>query len=176
VLTLLGLAARRTTTLDEKMAAGVRDSNLALQAAEAALRDAEKDLKGPLPGGGGGTRIFAVSLFPPSGGADACNTQGLCYVGSDLTQLYNNTAYVSWASGSTSTTQYGAYTGATPITGVAQPPRYVMEIVRFHNGGYSEPNPYSSNPNYFVRVTARGWGASTLTVVTLQALYAVPLP
>ena len=44
VLTILGLATMRGTTLQERMAGGSRDYNLALQAAEAALRDAEIDL------------------------------------------------------------------------------------------------------------------------------------
>ena len=170
VLTLLGLASMRTTTLEEKMAGGNRDYNLALQAAEAALRDAENDLKGPPPSGAS-TRTLGLASFPPTGGANACNAAALCYVGSDYTQLYNNTTFVQW-NGAT-TTVYGTYTGAQPITGVSQPPRYVMELVMFHDGSYSAN--ILGTTNYYVRVTARGWGASGQTVVTLQSLYLVPL-
>lgn len=41
VLTLLATGAMRETTLQERMAGNLRDRNLALQAAEAALREAE---------------------------------------------------------------------------------------------------------------------------------------
>jgi len=169
VLTVLGLAAMRTTTLEEKMAGGSRDYNIALQAAEAALRDAEVDLRaGGIPAPG---RLITIASFPPLG-TDACGITGLCVVNSDYTQLYGNTTFVSW-SGS-STTVYGVYTGAKPISGVSQAPRYVMEIVRFHDGGYQAPGVFT-NPSYYIRVTARGWGASSQTVVTLQALYLMPL-
>ena len=42
VMTLLGLSGMRTSVMEEKMAGNMRDSELAFQAAEAALRDAEK--------------------------------------------------------------------------------------------------------------------------------------
>ncbi len=41
VMTLLGITAMSTSTLEEKMAGNMRDSNLAFQAAEAALRAGE---------------------------------------------------------------------------------------------------------------------------------------
>ena len=44
IMTLIGITAVRTTTLEEKMAGNMRDRNLAFQAAEAALRDAESAL------------------------------------------------------------------------------------------------------------------------------------
>ena len=169
VLTLLGLAAMRTTTLEEKMAGGARDYNLALQAAEAALRDAEVDLRaGGIPSPG---RSITIASFPPLG-TDACGITGLCVVNNDYTQLYSNTTLVNWSGAST--TVYGAYTGAKPISGVSQAPRYLMEIVKFHDGGYTVSG-LSANPSYFIRVTARGWGGSSQTVVTLQALYLMPL-
>ena len=45
LLTMLALSALRDTTMQEKMAGASRDSGLAFQAAESALRDAEKCLK-----------------------------------------------------------------------------------------------------------------------------------
>ena len=44
VLAILGVAALNSTLLQEKMAGNTRDSNMAFQAAEAALRDAEADV------------------------------------------------------------------------------------------------------------------------------------
>ena len=49
VLTLLVVAGMRTTILEEKMAGNARDVDLAFQAAEAALREAELSLFYPPP-------------------------------------------------------------------------------------------------------------------------------
>lgn len=45
LLTILGAAAMRDTNLQERMAGNMRDHNLAFQAAEAALRFAEQEVK-----------------------------------------------------------------------------------------------------------------------------------
>lgn len=47
VLTLITVAALRTTTLEELMARNARDRDLAFQAAEAALRAGETELRAP---------------------------------------------------------------------------------------------------------------------------------
>ncbi|MGH8403161.1 MAG: pilus assembly PilX family protein, partial [Gammaproteobacteria bacterium] len=71
VLTLLGLAAAQSTSLEERMAGNMRDQNLAFQAAEAGLRAAETCLSG---GGAlcanftantNGNFIFTPSAPPP---------------------------------------------------------------------------------------------------------------
>lgn len=57
VMTLIGVTAMQTTTLQERMAGNMRDRQVAFQAAEAALRDAEEYLNqaviGPFNGSGG---------------------------------------------------------------------------------------------------------------------------
>ena len=45
VMTVLGVSAMRNTTLQERMAGNLRDSNLAFQSAERALREGEKFLR-----------------------------------------------------------------------------------------------------------------------------------
>jgi Tfp pilus assembly protein PilX len=49
VMTLLGLGAMRSVTLEEKMAANTFDRSLSFQAAEASLREAESLLDTPTP-------------------------------------------------------------------------------------------------------------------------------
>lgn len=44
LLTIIGLSSMRGTSLQENMASNMRDSNLALQASEAALRKGEEDV------------------------------------------------------------------------------------------------------------------------------------
>ena len=178
VLTLLGLAAMRGTTLDERMAGGTRDYNLALQAAEATLRDAENDLKGtgvnPLV-----VRSLAVSSFPitligsatPSG----CQAGGLCIIVNETTQLYLNTAVVDWSTSGTTSSRYGQYTGSSALPGVAQQPRYILELMQFTDGKNKGGNN-GANDFYYVRITARAWGASSQTQIYLQEVFLVPLP
>jgi len=60
VLSLLGLSAMQNGTLQERMSNNLRDRNIALQAAELALRDAERDL---------GSLLADNATFCPAGGA-----------------------------------------------------------------------------------------------------------
>ncbi len=48
VLTILGLVAVRSSTVQERMAGNDRDRAIAFEAAEAALRDAERDIQANL--------------------------------------------------------------------------------------------------------------------------------
>ncbi len=45
ILTLIGVTSLQTTTLEERMAGNIRDRDISLQAAEAALRDAEEAIR-----------------------------------------------------------------------------------------------------------------------------------
>jgi len=189
VLTLLGLATMRGTTLQERMAGGSRDYNIALQAAEAALRDAELDLSSL------GSRPISYGSFPiltywASGAATntGCNTaavaagpnNGLCVIDNPTVQQY--LTGVDWTSSpSASTVVYGTYTGAMPISGVSQQPRYFMELMRWTpltSGTFT--NPFNGGTEgiytyFYVRITARAWGASGQTQVYLQEVFLVPL-
>ncbi len=189
VLTLLGLATMRGTTLQERMAGGSRDYNIALQAAEAALRDAELDLSSL------GTRPVSYGSFPittywATGAATntGCNTSttavpptnGLCVIDNPTVQQY--LTGVDWTSTpSASTVVYGTYTNAQPIPGVSRQPRYFMELMRWTpltSGSYTNPFNGGTEGIYtylYVRITARAWGASAQTQVYLQEVFLVPL-
>ena len=178
VLTMLGLTTMRGTTLEERMAGNSRDYNVALQAAEAALRDAEADLKGTGVSAG---RTISATSFPvnligsatPSG----CAAGGLCIIVNENTQLYN-TASVDWSSSGTTSTAYGQFTGATAIGGLSAQPRYVLELMHFADGRNKDRVTGQSGTVdfFYVRITARGWGANTQTQVTLQEVFIIPLP
>jgi type IV pilus assembly protein PilX len=188
VLTLLGLATMRGTTLQERMAGGSRDYNIALQAAEAALRDAELDLSGL------GTRPVSYGSFPiltywATGAATNTGcptaiavppTNGLCVIDTATVQQY--LTGVDWTSTpSLSSVVYGTYTNAQPIPGVSQQPRYFMELMRWTpltSGTFT--NPFNGGTEgiytyFYVRITARAWGASAQTQVYLQEVFLVPL-
>jgi type IV pilus assembly protein PilX len=177
-LTLLGLSTMRGTTLEERMAGNARDYNTALQAAEAALRDAEADLKGA---GATVGRTLTVSSFPvsligtatPSG----CSASGgLCIIANETTQLYTTAGVL--ALGSTQSASYGQFTGATAISGLPNQPQYMLELMQFADGKNKDRVTGQSGTVdfFYVRITARGWGASTQTQVTLQEVFIIPLP
>ena len=144
VLTLLALAAMRTTTLEELMARNARDRDLAFQAAEAALRAGEAELTGAVPpamavGTARSTRITNGSLRE-------------YWIN---THPWGSQSIVSWQP-----------------AGTSAPPRYVIELMSTGagtGGGSLALAPLTDQGVY--RVTARGIGSSANTVVILQAIY-----
>lgn len=179
LLTLLGLTAMQTTTLEEKMAGNTSDRTLAFQAAEAALRDAEIEIEA-------GTRIISKYTGPRddpdflrreigSAGFSADCTNGLCYnvggaiAAADWQTLKQNAlrAGIPPAAAPIPLT-YVAYSTATAsadIAGVAAQPRYIID--------YScvSDLPGASNCLYTYVVTVLAFGARTSTQVTLEGVY-----
>ena len=70
ILTLLGITAARMAGLEEKMSGNMRDRSLAMQAAEMALRDAERDIRGV------GTTPRSPAISGVTGFLDTCNSDG----------------------------------------------------------------------------------------------------
>ena len=161
ILTLLGITAARMAGLEERMSGNMRDRSLAMQAAEMALRDAERDIRGPAAGSTRSPAISGISNF-----AAAC-TNGLCYNGpkgnangvdwtlTPVWTLVNMTAGPSVA--------YGENTPATDIAGLWAQPRYIIEGIRKTPPGGAE--------EFYYRVTVRAQGANPNTVVWLQEVF-----
>lgn len=145
VMTVLGVAAMQTSLLEEKMAGNYRDQNLAFQAAEAALRDAEADISSS-------GRIFGLTNFAADCTAGLCDaTGGLSEVWKDSTKEPNGVAL-------------GTYTGAAPLALVACQPRYWIE-------GYQAWPAGATSWKVQYRITAIGCGSVNAQVV-LQEVYA----
>jgi len=151
VMTVIGLSAMRSTILEEKMAGNFRDSNIAFQAAETVLRDGEKDVlcqsctRSPA--------ISGLTNFDPG-----C-TNGLCEgwtstVWTDSTKMAN-------------ATNYGTYTAATAISGVATPPKYLVEGKVCNAPGWS-------TWKFCYQITSTGFGSSLATTRILQEVYITP--
>jgi type IV pilus assembly protein PilX len=157
VLTILGLVSVRSSTLHERMAGNDRDRAIAFEAAEAALRDAEVDILG--------------NLTPADPFDDAC-TSGLCIPATIATP---NWRQVAWDD--TDSRVYGDASGAGdyPIDDVAQPPRYIVELLPDLPAGAGNSlntNVRSSTSGGTAyRITARGWGRRETTQVMLQSVY-----
>lgn len=159
-LTLIGLAAMNNNVMQEKMAGNGKDSNLAFQAAEAGLRDAETDIS---------VNINASSAFGQS-----C-TNGLCTPPTTWATPTSTSIWklVNWGSPS-DTRSYGQYTGNPALPDVAAQPLYVIERLS------SLPAPPGKSVGLGIkgasngtayRVTVYATGARPQTHVVLQSIY-----
>lgn len=141
LLTILGLTAMQGTTLEEKMAGNTRDSSLALQAAEAALREAEDYLDNAVLGdfAGVGGRYQPASPGSP--------------------QVWENSG-----------TNWQVWAGDIPGVS-SQPEYIIEELEPYPDpeGSLAADEPPPQIRVY--RVTARGYGANPNTQVTLQTTY-----
>jgi type IV pilus assembly protein PilX len=156
VLTILGLVAVRSSTLQERMAGNDRDRATAFEAAEAALRDAEADI---------------LANITPGSPFDAACTDGLCVPATIATP---NWQQVAWDDDDSRV--YGDGSGAVDYpVGVTQPPRYIIELLpdlpSGPGNGMSSNQRSSTSGGTAYRITARGWGRRDTTQVMLQSVY-----
>jgi len=151
IMTLIGVTAMQSTTMEEKMAGNVRDHNLAFQAAEAALRDAETYIE----------TVVSTAAFDDTNGRFSATS----------TSLPDASASATWASDNTSR----AYSGT--IGGVNTQPRYFIQHIADISGGASTLNvggygaATSGGDTSLFRITARGTGGSDNSQVVLRSHY-----
>jgi Tfp pilus assembly protein PilX len=111
LLVSLALAGMNSSLVQERMAGNARDRNIALQSAEAALRDAEADIE---------ANLTVASAF-----VSAC-TGGLCLPPSMTSNSPTSQPLwktVDWGTTAGKSRAYGSVTGATALPGVSAPPR-----------------------------------------------------
>lgn len=161
ILTLLGITAMQTSIMEERMSGNTRDRNIAFQAAEAALRDAELDIQCKKIDGSAATVKRVIGCISGMAGADASCTGGLCCVINNPALLCvapPSPVYLTKSLSAAPSVVYGNYTGAPAIPGVAAQPRYLIE-------------PFLKQQVNYYRITARGYGVNSNTQVTLQEVY-----
>ena len=161
ILTMLGLTALRVATLEERMSGNARDRSIAFQAAEAALRDAEHDIRCQKYDGAAASTLRTIGCISGAVGADKDCSTGLCCVVSGLlcveptTPVHSNT---SLSLSKAPSIAYGTYTSAPALSGLSAQPRYLIE-------------PFVWDSKNYYRITARGFGLGATTQVTLQEIY-----
>lgn len=163
VMTLLGLNSMRGTSLEERMAGNWRDQIIALQAAEAALREAETVISP-------GIALPTLWRFEPSNCPEGQTCAVFEFSDSDpITQNYllsgDTDDVEQWMD---SATTYG---GA--IDGTADLPQYLVEhrgYLRDHLGtGFGSTQETGRD---MFQVTARGIGQTNEAIRILQSIYA----
>ena len=176
VAVLIVAASAVTAALNaEKSARNERDRHIALQAAEAALTDAERDIESSDPGSARAAMFAPGSAF---GFVDGCG-RGAGDPGQGLCSRVEPPGVPPWLSarlgdgdpGLSGAVPYGTFTGARMATGAgtlpALPPRYIIELMPFARAGEDASQP-SVN---FYRITAVGFGSRSTTRVVLQSVY-----
>lgn len=155
ILTIIGVTALSTTSLQEKMAGNVQDKHAAFQAAESALREAESVVEAwtSKP-----TFSNANGLYTPQ----PAGTKPWWYT-------------VDWTD--TTNTVFG-YSGS--IVEVNTLPSYIIEDLGSLAGGsagtgslvagFAPPAATSGGANMY-RITARGVGRSDTAVAMVQSVY-----
>ena len=175
IVSIVGLAATQIGIQGERAARNDRDRQIATQAAEAALLDAEFDIEGTAPTSTGKTNRSAVFSSAASGSfAAGCGTSG------NAKGLCLNTApgqKPSWmtvdlADSSGPSVEFGAFTGRSfPANTVgiqsAKKPRYIIESIP----DYGASSDASNVIDHAYRITAIGFGPNVKTSVVLQTLY-----
>ena len=160
---ILGVSVMSINVMQERMIGNTKDRDLAMQAAEAGLRDAELFLR--LSATGGGTMLTF---------ADDC-AGGLCTPPSQRAGgIYPSPLPVHKVPGFSWNVarRYGqGIADARDYPGVARQPQYVIEKVGTLAAcvGCGTEDPL----RVAYRITARGYGAREDTVVMLQSIYAM---
>jgi type IV pilus assembly protein PilX len=170
---LLGASAARMAMLGEKAARAERDRYVALQAAEDALADAEKEINGSAAS----TPARAALLAPGSGlgfvpgcgmGADNPGL-GLCAPAEGDVPVWESVD-IGDDSAASRSVPFGRFTGSVMETGQGllpfRRPRYIIERAPYH-----PPGADAGSTQYLYRVTAIGFGSRESTEAVLQASY-----
>ena len=172
VVSLLGVAGIQISMMSERGARNDRDRQIAWQAAEAALIDAEFDIFGP-----GNPNPARRKIFSDQTNDDAIFTEG-CGTGGNNIGLCKlvNTGKPAWLTvdftaegNSAPTTKLGQYTGRSFSFGSSgiqpsKPPRYVIEPIE-------DPESPTKSKTYVYRVTAMGFGPRAETQAVIQMIF-----
>lgn len=181
VLTILGMSTLGTALLESRMAGNARDRNLAFQAAEIGLRDAELFIRDS--GRIVGNILLEMGLEPGDYTGQTC-TYGVCYNGPTWTA--NGTDWLVnpvWDNFWGNAIQYqreGATLGkgvgrAVGGTQLAFNPAYVLPaalpLVSRQPEYLIETFAQKGDNRFYYRITVRGYGMRAGTRVMLQEVY-----
>ncbi|MFZ6774461.1 pilus assembly PilX family protein [Undibacterium sp. SXout7W] len=174
VVLILSISLATMSLQNEKASRSDRDRQIALSAAEAALKDAETDIDPQIvPAGSRNTYFDPTSnIYFEEGCAGGTGNpyQGMCLptvVGIPVWQSVD----LADTSSASKSVAFGRFTGQTMITGKssfpAQLPRYIIEVIPDIEPGKEA----TEQTKYLFRITAIGFGANVQTQVVLQSYY-----
>ncbi len=160
VLTLLGVAAMSGSSLEELMVGNLRDQTIALDAAESALREGER-------------QIESWGAIRPTAATSIATTSSVYQKdiffsapGEDFNDHVFDTAV--WGTDSNPSPAQ-SYAGGN--LGTSQPPRFIIEELGDIGGSADYRNNINRSAITLYRVTARATGLSPNSVILLQTTY-----
>lgn len=170
---VLGIGAVQLSLMGEKSARNDREYQIAWQASEAGLGDAELDLDATNAGTSSRAAIFAsnsaLNFFDGCGTEG--NTQGLC--------LPTNSGQPIWLSADLASSKgpgvaYGSFTNrsfAAGNTGLKprEAPRYILELLE--DTASSGDASVGREPKYVYRITSLGFGPREDIQAVTQSIY-----
>ncbi len=146
VLTLIGVTAMSTTTLQERMAGNLRDTGLAFQAAESAVAEAE-------------ATVAALTVTPnPTGCTSACDIWPVTAVDS----AEQDAGW--WATNG----ELLGTDGTQELAGINEDPRYTIREYDIVQDQIDPALPPTLT--YYYEITARGVGASTNAEAVVRSI------
>lgn len=174
---MLGISAAQIAMQAEKASRNDRDRQLAFQAAEAALLDAELDIENSPDAARSRSNYF--DRFTSEGFSTGCGSGeaniflGLC-AGTEASEVpaWLSVDLRDAAPTTTRSVPYGKFTGLHfPVGEGALParlPRYIIELISYNAAGESAD---ATGRSYFYRITAVGFGVREQTQVVLQSFF-----
>lgn len=175
IVSILGVSGIQIAMMGERATRNDRDQQVAWQAAEAALIDAEFDIEG-LPAAFTGKRniVFKSKETDIAKFIQDCGNSGqsigLCALNATGKPAWLTVDFTTTGANAP-TTVFGTFTGRSFPSGSVgiqpvRPPRYVIEPI---------PDPNEANtkaqPRYVYRVTAMGFGPTADTQAVVQMIY-----
>ena len=159
LLTLIGVTGTGVTGLEEKMAGNMRDSNLAFQAAESALKAGEVYL--------GTTSTLPAfnctnGLYPAQG--TGCTTTNVTSTTAPMPPVWEN---INWSINSV------LYVGV--LANLNANPRYIIEKMPCRDANLDGDCGDGNLDQNVYRVTARATGGTADTVVIVQSIVEIPV-
>ena len=168
VVSILGVGGAQIASMAERGARNDRDMQIAWQASEAGLMDAEFDIG---PGTSSRRAVFGagknVSAFAAGCGSDlAGKDKGLCALAETGQPAWLAVDFVT----GTKVAEYGDFTGRNFASGSSGPqpfykPRYIIEPIR------DPGNRDLSETSYIYRVTSMGFGPRKDIQAVTQTIY-----
>ena len=170
LLTILGITAVSTSTLQEKMAGNMKDQNVSFQAAESGLRGGETQLLSLAS-----ISIAASGLLPRP---DSTGSGGVFSTGNvdAMNDAWWGIPLASPPYSGGKSKEYGIV-GTQEITWAAADPRYAIEMAGFKKDSLDAPTAYKPNPGMtYYRIWSRGVGGTTTAQSALQSTFKIPGP
>ncbi len=191
LMTMVGVAGMRDTLLQEKMAGNMRDREMALQAAESALRAAEISLNGATaPAISNANGMYDLSTTPGATATQRMSGSTMVSEPKFWGSVWNwstNGNYITYGTVG-NTRQLPMASAGLASQGILEQPKYVIEKLdssltsrgEYTTGGGSSTMVMEADlgsvedsatvvPDY--RITARGVGATADAVVILQSTF-----